>query len=666
MNKVSCCKRGTPAPPVSRFLLLTLLFTAFATTAASAGAPEWLRAAARTSLPTYPAETEAVMLLDEQVTTVKDNGEITTLYRGAYKILRPQGEGYGTVVVFYDNETRLTFLKAWSIPASGAEYEVKEKDAVEVGVSASTLYSDNKRKVLKIPGSTVGSVVGYEYEQRDRPYVYQDRWWFQSSVPVKKARFVLRLPAGWEYETFWSNYAAKDPQGGNGQWTWELEDLPAIEYEPSMPNWRAIAGRMAVNYFPPKPELKGRALSSWSDVGQWYGKLIADRRAITPEIKQKVTELTAAAADPLAKIRALVTFAQKDIRYVAIEIGIGGFQPHYARDIFSSRYGDCKDKVTLLSTMLKEIGVDSQYVLVHTERGVVASAHPTAMTFNHVILGIRLPAGTDTTTLYAVSEHPQLGKILFFDPTDSITPLGHLPASLQASAGLMVTAEGGEIATLPLMPPSLNRLLRVAKLQLTPSGTLVGEVQEVRGGYPAARRRSTLLDLPLAERNKVLENFLANSLGGFALQNLEVENLDNNDSNLVVRYKFVAQNYAKSVGDLLLLRPRVVGHKSSDVLEGKPRKYPLEFATASLDSDIFEIALPSGYTVDELPPPVEVKTAFAEYKSTVEVNGNVLRYQRDYKVHDVRVPVDKLEEMKKFYRQVAADERSSAVLKRVQ
>jgi hypothetical protein len=632
---------------------------------AAAGTPEWLRGLAKASLPAYPAETEAVMLLDEQITTVKDNGEITTLYRGAYKILRPQGEGYGTVVVHYDNETRLTFLKAWSIPASGAEYEVKEKDAVEVGVSASELYSDSKRKVLKIPGSTVGAVVGYEYEQRDRPYVYQDRWWFQSSVPVKRARYVLRLPPGWEHEVFWANHPPKEPQGGGGQWTWELEDLPAIEYEESMPNWRAIAGRMAINFFPPKAELKSRALSSWSDVGQWYGKLIADRRASSPEIKQKVGELTAAAGDPLAKIRALAAFAQKEIRYVAIEIGIGGFQPHYARDIFAGRYGDCKDKVTLLATMLKELGIESHYVLVHTERGVVAAAHPTAMTFNHVILGIRLPEDVETTTLYAVSEHPRLGKMLFFDPTDSITPLGHLPASLQASAGLMVTAEGGELVTLPLLAPALNRLLRVAKLQLTPAGTLVGEVQEVRGGYPATYRRAALMDLSVAERKKVLENYLANFLGGFALQNLEVENLENNDSNLVVRYKFVAQNYAKTVGDLLLVRPRIVGNKSSGVLEGKPRKYPLEFDATSLESDVFEIALPSGYAVDELPPPVEVKTPFAEYKSTVEVNGNVLRYQRDYKVHDVRVPVESLDEMKKFYRHVAADERSSAVLKKV-
>ena len=73
---------------------------------------------------------------------------------------------------------------------------------------------------------------------------------------------------------------------------------------------------------------------------------------------------------------ALSEFMQKDIRYVEIALGIGGVQPHPARDVFSNRYGDCKDKVTLLSAMLKEVGIDSYYVVIHTERGSVTPATP--------------------------------------------------------------------------------------------------------------------------------------------------------------------------------------------------------------------------------------------------------------------------------------------------
>ena len=122
-----------------------------------AGAPDWLRAAARLSLPHYPDETNAVVLVSEQITTVRDDGEIRTLYRHAYKILRPEGRERGLIGVYFDNETRLTSLKAWCIPATGAEYEVKEKDAIETGISPEALYQDTRYKVRGSPLPTRGT-----------------------------------------------------------------------------------------------------------------------------------------------------------------------------------------------------------------------------------------------------------------------------------------------------------------------------------------------------------------------------------------------------------------------------------------------------------------------------------------------------------------------------
>jgi hypothetical protein len=83
-----------------------------------------------------------------------------------------------------------------------------------------------------------------------------------------------------------------------------------------------------------------------------------------------------------------------------------------------------------------------------------------------------------------------------------------------------------------------------------------------------------------------------------------------------------------------------------------------------MQTDVYDITLPAGYEVDELPPPVHLDYSFASYESKIEVANNVLRYKRTFQVKQVQVPVDKLADLKKFYRQVAADERSSAVLKR--
>src|SRR5207237_7008861 len=102
-----------------------------APTLAFAGSPEWLRQAAAASLPAYPDDVRGVQIYSEQITRVMDSGEIRTTYRHAFKILRTSGRDLGEVTVYFDKETKLSSLMAWTIPAKGSEYELKEKDAVE-------------------------------------------------------------------------------------------------------------------------------------------------------------------------------------------------------------------------------------------------------------------------------------------------------------------------------------------------------------------------------------------------------------------------------------------------------------------------------------------------------------------------------------------------------
>jgi hypothetical protein len=354
------------------------------------------------------------------------------------------------------------------------------------------------------------------------------------------------------------------------------------------------------------------------------------------------------------------------VRYVAIELGIGGYQPHPAVDVFTHRYGDCKDKATLLSSMLKEIGVESYYVIISSERGAVIPEMPAHMGgFDHAILAIQLPADVNHSSLVAVLQHPKLGRLLFFDPTDELAPFGYLSGPLQANYGLLVTPEGGELVELPQLAPSLNGVLRTAKFNLSPTGTLTGEVREVRLGDHAAAQRHALKSVGKeTDKIKPIETLLARSLSTYQLTKASVTNLDQTDQPFGFDYSLVAENYAKSAGNLLLVRPRVVGVKSSDLLETKePRQYPVMFEGPLRDTDTFEITMPPGYEVDELPPPTNVETGFASYHSKAEVSGNVLKYARTFEVKEPTVPLTKMEDLKKLYRIIASDERNTAVLK---
>jgi hypothetical protein len=443
--------------------------------------------------------------------------------------------------------------------------------------------------------------------------------------------------------------------------------VPAIKDEVDMPPHRGVQGQMIVSFVPAGGAV-GKTFVSWRDMGLWYTELTRGRREGSPEMRQKVAALTAAATTPLAKMRALAGFVQRDIRYVAIELGIGGYQPHPAVDVFRHRYGDCKDKATVMASMLKEIGIESYYVVINSERGAVTVEMPAHMGgFDHAILAIQLPAGVDDSSLAAVMEHPKLGNLLFFDPTSELTPFGRLSGPLQANYGLLVTPEGGELVELPRLATSFNGIMRTAKLTLTPGGTLSGDVREVRVGDSASAQRYALKSVTKdADRIKPVETVLGRSLSSYRLTKASFANLEQTELPFEFDYSLVADNYAKPAGNLLLVRPRVIGVKSSDLLETKePRQYPVVFDGPSKDMDVFDITMPAGYEVDDLPQPVSADFGFASYHSKAEVSGNVLRYSRTFEVKEPSVPLAKVGDLKKLYRIIANDERNTAVLKPV-
>jgi len=637
--------------------------------AVAGDAPSWIHRQAGTTLPAHDDKTNAVVLYAETILTVQPNGKIKRLYREVVKILRPDGEGRGVVRVYFDSQSRITNLHAWCVPVSGKDYEVKEKDAVEsaiIGVDGSELVSDLRTKTLRIPAATAGSVIGYEIEQELRPYVMVDDWDFQDTIPVREARYTLQLPKGWSYKTNWLNHSEQAPtESGTGQWNWSIKDARAIRIEPDMPPWRGIAGRMVVAFVPPSGQDPG--IQSWHEIGAWYLGLTQGRREVSTAIKQKVVELTASVPTPLGKMQVLANFVQNDIRYVAIELGIGGQQPHPAADTFNHRYGDCKDKVTLLSAMLKEVGIDSYYVIVNTVRGSVTATTPPNLDFNHVILAIALPAGVDTATLTARITHPKLGQILFFDPTDELTPLGRLWGALQANYGVLVTPDGGELLALPQLSTDSNGIERTAKMTLDEKGTLRGDVHEVRLGDRASSQRYALRSTTQdTDRIKPVESEAGASFSTFQILKATVANLHVADRPFEWNYTLEAANYAKTAGDLLLVRPRVLGSKSSGLLETKEaRQYPVEFEGPERDIDVFEIELPAGYQLDELPPPINLDDGFVSYRSKTEIVGRTLRYTRTFEIKDLSVPASGAEKLRQFYRVIADDERNSAVLKRV-
>jgi hypothetical protein len=178
------------------------------------------------------------------------------------------------------------------------------------------------------------------------------------------------------------------------------------------------------------------------------------------------------------------------------------------------------------------------------------------------------------------------------------------------------------------------------------------------------RQRAYLQHATDSDRRKTIEHFLGNSLSAFKIDDFILVNAEENDKDLIVKFKLTAENYSRSVGGLMLVRPRVLGELAGGWDPNKPRHYAYEFPAPFLDTDQVEITLPEGIKADELPDPAKAAYPFGQYTSKTEVNGNVLKYTREYRGTATEVNLEAINDLKKLFSQINVDEKGMAVLKR--
>ena len=117
-----------------------------------------------------------------------------------------------------------------------------------------------------------------------------------------------------------------------------------------------------------RPDIQLTTFESWEQIGRWYADLEKDRRKPTPEVRAKAQELTKGLNTDLEKTEALYDFVAKNFRYVSLSLGVGRYQPHAASDVLHDQYGDCKDKHTLLASLLEAEGLHASSVLINSSR----------------------------------------------------------------------------------------------------------------------------------------------------------------------------------------------------------------------------------------------------------------------------------------------------------
>jgi hypothetical protein len=627
--------------------------------------PDWVKTAAQQKLPEFHGNPKAVVLLEETTYTVDQKGQAVEHVRRVVKILRPQGREYGYPAVWYDKDSKVLSMHVWSIDPAGHDYTVKDSEILDVGQpgEGGELYSDERAKVADPPGRDPGGIVAYEYEKRERPYLAETNWGFQDDLPRMQQSFTLALPAGYTYTTTWARHAKVEGIDlENRQYRWEMNNEPAIDLEhvPMAPGEGSLAARMTVHYA--GPGLAEPQDGTWQGIGEWYEGLSRDRLASTPDIAAKAAELTAGKTDFYDKAEAIGDFVQQKIRYFVIEMGVGGYQPHPAEDIFRGRYGDCKDKATLLSAMLSSVGIHSALLMVDSERGVIDPEAP-SIWGNHMIGAIEIPKGYESPKLHSVVTAKTGKRYLIFDPTWYMTPFGQLEDNLQGSYGVLIEGKHSQVIELPVMDPTLNTIRRSGKFELSADGTLKGSVTDLRFGDLAEGRRHVFSSEDEKKQTEYMNRVIGRDFTGASMTGLKVVNVDALNKDLTTTFDLQASHFASSSGPLLMVRPRVLGSYELDV-DRKPRHVEIDLEQTMQGTDEYDIEMPQGYVVDELPDPVKIDVGFASYVSSTELHGRVLHYSRTYTVRQVTVPATKYEAVQQLAAAIAADEGSQAILKR--
>jgi hypothetical protein len=492
-------------------------------------------------------------------------------------------------------------------------------------------------KSFTLPDVQVGSILEYYYTtDLSEKFIFNSRWILSNELFTKNAKFSLK--------PYTSSYVPV-----NVRWTWNL--LPPGTAQPAEAPDHVINLQVSdvpafqtEDYMPPENELKSRVDFIYSEEGfendpdKYWRKLgkkrndqlesfVGKRKAM----EHAVAEIVSPGDSPEVKLQKIYARVQQ-IRNTSYELQKSEQElkrdkekdPGNVEAIWKKQYGNGQELTWLFLALARAAGFEAS--------GMWLADRSNYFFIPQTMDGRRLDANVVVVKLN--------GKDVFFDPGAAFTPFGMLPSAM-------------------------NSIQRTGKLTLDPLGTLKGEVSETRLGDRASSERWRLHNVTKSsDQIKPIEDLLAGSLSLFSITHASIENLNHTDQPFGFHYSFEAHNYAKNAGGLLLLRPRVLGVKSSSLLETKePRKFPIEFDGPSRDTDTFEIEIPPGYVVDDIPPAVDADYSFASYHAKTEVSGNLIHYSRTLEVKELSVPVSHADDLKKFYRIIAGDERNTVVLK---
>ncbi len=497
-------------------------------------------------------------------------------------------------------------------------------------------YSDLREKHIAVKGLGVGDVLEWQTRQRTIKPIAPGHFWcdyeFLKQIIVLDEQFQLSVPRDAYVNVKSPELKPKIHDEGNRRiYEWKRAQLDHQEDEKE---------KFQTPFRGPQPDIQVSSFHSWDEVGRWYDSLQRDRIAPSPEVRAKAIELTRNATTEEEKTRILYTYVATQFRYIGVAFGIGRYQPHTAADVLSNSYGDCKDKHTLLASLLQAVGVEAWPALISSRLSADPDV-PTPAQFDHVI-----------TVLHRGKE------LVWLDTTAEVGPFGFLLMNLRDKQALVIPPNApASLMKTPVDPPFASYQKFHMTATLNDDGELKGKVEQEYRGDAEVLFRAAFRRLPQPRWKDLVQN-ISYSLGyGGTVADVSSSKPDLTTEPFHLSYQYDRKDYSDWKAN-----KRISPTPSLSDLPDLSEEHEKSGAPLFLGSPIevlytTEIRIPKGYK-PELPKDVDLTTDLAEYHAKYSLVDDVVKVEQRLRTRKNEISSAQYSAYKDFRRKVSDDESS--------
>jgi len=471
------------------------------------------------------------------------------------------------------------------------------------------MYSDYRQRHISVAALQPGDTLEYRTVTRVVTPLAAGNFWYEYTFPkgvaVNEDRLEINVPKARDLKLKTPKHKPEIQETGDRRvYSWVVKDIQP-ETDKDKDRDRDDADEET------GPDVQLTTFTDWKQIAAWYAKLQGERMTVDDSVRKKAEELTKRAATPDEKARRLYDFVARNVRYVSISLGVGRYQPHAASDVLQSGYGDCKDKHTLLSSLLRAEGIQSYPVLIGSSRKLDADV-PSPAQFDHVITAVRLGTGTELTWLDTTPEVTPFGLILY-----QLRNKQAVVASEDSAGGLQRTPSDSPVKT--FMHFTLDgKFSEFGALDATLEVTAQGDRDwPMRGSF---RRYSQAQWKDFA---KVLS---ANwGLPG-DVDDVQLDSIEDTSKPFHLKYRLHRDQYFVVPSASVNFRP-IPPLGLPPIRASEKTKEPLDIGPAGEMDYRVRLQFPSNYTV-RTPTSVKMSRDYGDYSSTYSLSKGMLEGER--------------------------------------